>query len=41
MVVDTVGKGRLKKAFDGTIKAIEARGEGSSAGAEPSERRAV
>jgi hypothetical protein len=29
VVVDTVGKGRLKKAFDGTIKAIEARGEGS------------
>ena len=33
VVVDTVGKGRLKKAFDGTIKAIEARGEGSGAGA--------
>jgi Polyketide cyclase / dehydrase and lipid transport len=31
VVVDTVGKGRLKKAFDGTIKAIEARGEGSTA----------
>jgi hypothetical protein len=33
VVVDTVGKGRLKKAFDGTIKAIEARGEGGGAGA--------
>jgi hypothetical protein len=31
VVVDTVGKGRLKKAFDGTIKAIEARDEGTSA----------
>jgi hypothetical protein len=30
-VVDTVGKGRLKKAFDGTVKAIEARDEGTSA----------
>jgi hypothetical protein len=30
VVIDTVGKGRLKKAFDGTIKAIEARGEGST-----------
>jgi hypothetical protein len=29
LVLDTVGKGRLKKAFDGTVKAIEARGEGS------------
>jgi hypothetical protein len=28
VVIDTVGKGRLKKAFDGTIKAIEARGDG-------------
>jgi hypothetical protein len=26
-VVDTVGKGRLKKAFDGTVEAIEARSE--------------
>jgi hypothetical protein len=26
-VVGTVGKGRLKKAFDGTVKAIEARSE--------------
>jgi len=25
-VLDTVGKGRLKKAFDGAVKAIEARG---------------
>ena len=33
VVVDTVGKGKLKKAFDGTIKAIEARGDGSGAGA--------
>ena len=33
VVVDTVGKGKLKKAFDGTIKAIEARAEGSGAGA--------
>jgi hypothetical protein len=33
VVVDTVGKGKLKKAFDGTIKAIEARDEGTSAGA--------
>ena len=31
VVVDTVGKGRLKKGFDGTIKAIEARDEGTSA----------
>jgi hypothetical protein len=31
VVVDTVGKGRLKKAFDGTVKAIEARDEGTSA----------
>src|SRR5580698_3858050 len=30
VVIDTVGKGRLKKAFDGTVKAIEARGDGSS-----------
>jgi hypothetical protein len=27
VVVGTVGKGRLGKAFDGTIQAIEARGE--------------
>jgi hypothetical protein len=33
VVVDTVGKGKLKKAFDGTVKAIEARDEGTSAGA--------
>jgi hypothetical protein len=33
VVVDTVGKGKLKKAFDGTIKAIEARGDGGGAGA--------
>ena len=26
LVLDTVGKGRLKKAFDGAVKAIEARG---------------
>jgi hypothetical protein len=31
VVIDTVGKGRLKKAFDGTVKAIEARDEGTSA----------
>ena len=31
VVVDTVGKGKLKKAFDGTVKAIEARDEGTSA----------
>lgn len=29
VVLDTVGKGRLKKAFDGTVKAVETRGEGS------------
>lgn len=33
VVVDTVGKSRLKKAFDGTIKAIEARDEGGGAAA--------
>lgn len=33
VVVDTVGKGKLKKAFDGTVKAIEARDGGTSAGA--------
>ena len=31
VVLDTVGKGKLKKAFDGTIKAIEARDGGTSA----------
>jgi hypothetical protein len=31
VVVDTVGKGKLKKAFDGTVKAIEARDEGAGA----------
>ena len=31
VVVDTVGKGKLKKAFDGTVKTIEARDEGTSA----------
>jgi hypothetical protein len=31
VVIDTVGKGRLKKAFDGSVKAIEARGGGSGA----------
>jgi hypothetical protein len=29
LILDTVGKGRLKKAFDGAVKAIEARGGGS------------
>jgi hypothetical protein len=29
LVVGTVGKGVLKKAFDNTVKAIEARGEAS------------
>ncbi len=28
-ILGTVGKGRLKKAFDGAVKAIEARGENS------------
>jgi hypothetical protein len=28
VVLDTVGKGRLKKAFEGAVKAIEARGGG-------------
>ncbi len=28
LVVGTVGKGRLKKAFDGAVKAVEARGDG-------------
>lgn len=28
-VLGTVGKGQLKKAFDGAIKAIEARGDGT------------
>jgi hypothetical protein len=28
VVIDTVGKGRLKKAFDGAVSAIEARGDG-------------
>ena len=28
VVLDTVGKGRLKKAFDGTVRAVEARGGG-------------
>ena len=28
VVLDTVGKGRLKKAFDGAVKAIETRGGG-------------
>lgn len=31
VVIDTVGKGRLKKAFDGAVKAIEARGGGVGA----------
>jgi hypothetical protein len=31
LVLDTVGKGRLKKAFDGAVKAIEARDAGESA----------
>ena len=31
-VVGTVGKGRLEKAFKGTVKAIEARDAGGSAG---------
>jgi hypothetical protein len=31
VVIDTVGKGRLKKAFDASVKAIEARGDGVSA----------
>src|SRR6202042_1169362 len=31
VVIDTVGKGRLKKAFDASVKAIEARGGGVSA----------
>ena len=30
-VVGTVGKGRLKKAFDGAVKAIEARSDGDGA----------
>jgi hypothetical protein len=30
-VVGTVGKGRLKKAFDGAVKAIEARSKGDGA----------
>jgi hypothetical protein len=30
-VVGTVGKGRLKKAFDGAVKAIEARSNGDGA----------
>lgn len=34
VILGTVGKGRLKKAFDGAVKAIEARGDGSG-GAEP------
>jgi hypothetical protein len=29
VVLDTVGKGRLKKAFEGAVKAIEARGGGA------------
>jgi hypothetical protein len=29
-VVGTVGKGRLKKAFEGAVKSIEARGDGVS-----------
>ncbi|HUB99546.1 MAG TPA: hypothetical protein VMS11_06965 [Solirubrobacterales bacterium] len=32
VILGSVGKGRLKKAFDGAVKAIEARGEG---GAQP------
>ena len=31
LVVGTVGKGRLEKAFDGAVKAIEARGDGAGA----------
>jgi hypothetical protein len=31
VVLGTVGKGRLKKAFDGAVKAIEARNDGASA----------
>jgi hypothetical protein len=31
VVLDTVGKGRLKKAFEGAVKAIEARGGGVGA----------
>jgi hypothetical protein len=30
LVLDTVGKGRLKKAFEGAVKAIEAHGAGES-----------
>jgi len=34
-ILGTVGKGRLKKAFDGTVKAIEARSdEGAQSGAQ-------
>lgn len=32
VILGTVGKGRLKKAFDGAVKAIEARGDGGVAG---------
>jgi hypothetical protein len=31
VILGTVGKGRLKKAFDGAVKAIEARGDGGGA----------
>jgi hypothetical protein len=31
LVLGTVGKGRLEKAFDGAVKAIEARGDGAGA----------
>jgi hypothetical protein len=31
VVLDTIGKGRLKKAFEGAVKAIEARGGGVGA----------
>jgi hypothetical protein len=34
VILGTVGKGRLKKAFDGAVKAIEARGDGDG-GAQP------
>lgn len=35
VVLDTVGKGRLKKAFDGAVKAIESRGGGVGATGAP------
>jgi len=41
LVLGTVGKGRLKKAFEGAVKAIEARGD-TAAGStsEPGSTRA-